>query len=141
NERPLIGVASGNGEKSFFGEYNILRQFLEGQYEFKSVYFNNNENSEAKDEDLSQFKLLVIPGPMNDYNDDAKQQIKSYVEAGGKLLYMADGTFVDQQNLSAQNNPPIHTDFLSGMFGVSVNQNIVYDYGKYLNTTIPTENG
>lgn len=141
NERPLIGVATGNGEKSFFEDYSLLRQYLENQYEFKSVYFNGIGVTDKKDENLSQYKLLVIPAPVTDYNQNAKDQIKAYVEAGGKLIYLVDGTIVNQQGLTATKSDPVATEFIRNMFGVTVNNDIVYDYERHLTTVVPTGSG
>lgn len=67
--------------------------------------------------DLVPSDILVINSPQRDLSEDEREQLKSFLESGGKLLYMRNGMDPELPNFES----------LLALFGVTVNNDLVIE--------------
>ncbi len=141
--KPKIGLVSGHGEKSFYGDYRVINDELKKQFETVDVMAKGEEkkNEEGKSSGKSDdsdkavkkisipddVKTLIIANPSQDYSDEERNTISQFISKGGNVLFLLDGVSVLPQVLSASENQNNLFDFVKSQTGVEVEKNLVYD--------------
>ncbi len=150
DEKPVIGIAQGNGEHSIYSDYTGFKQMLETTYTVESVALgtkpneaDDQENSNKKDKneeekepdyDLSKYSVLIITAPKGQYSDKAKENIKNYIDQGGSVVYLPETTEINQQLLTATSDE--EKGKLLESYGIKVNPDMVYDLDSHENVTV-----
>ncbi len=97
----------------------------------KSFTNEINELFNVQQVDLSkdipkEITTLVIDGPNAKFNDTEIKKIKDFYSNGGNVFLLTNPVTVDSQSFTASNNDNSLRDLFAD-YGVTVNQNLVYD--------------
>lgn len=124
-ESPKVAITAGHGEKSLFGDLQLLDQLLGRQYELTTVNLTEAEEGELA-ESLAGYDAVLVAGPTGPFEDIVLSELSSYASAGGSLFIMAEGVEVNPQQLSVA--PSQHNiNQVTNAFGVGVRDNLVFD--------------
>lgn len=120
-DKKTVVFLTGHGEKSQF----TVSTFTEGlgkQFEVEDLATGEGEEFSVG-EDVN---VVIVAGPVQELDEQTRQELIRFVEGGGGLLALVDGMTVSPQVGSAT---PVQTNVneLLKAFGVTVEQNLVYD--------------
>lgn len=123
DDKKTIGFLVGHGEKDANTDYGIWTQELEKQYEVSPISLGDDENETQLN---SGVDALVIAGPTEEIPSKQRQEIAEYFDNGGSVMFLLDGTTINESVLSATANDNSLVDFIPN-FGVNLGQDIVFD--------------
>lgn len=144
DNKPKIGFLSGNGEKSLYGDYNLINSELKKQFDVVDITAKSDETEKAKNKKSDTkddgpaslpkkitipdgVKTLVIAEPAENYSDDEKNTISDFISKGGNIFFMLGGVSVSPQMLSASSSQNNLFDYIKDKTGVEIEKNLVYD--------------
>lgn len=149
-EKPAIAFAIAGGEKSIYSDYSVLNQLLENDYEITTVNLSIDQDSLFQEEDekeslpeipdLSKYKVLVIADPTNNYSEPYKNAIDNYIQSGGQVIYLSSPLDMDMQTMTAS-IPSSKRGNLFENYGITINQDFVYDTQSNLPVVVNTTQG
>ncbi|MFA5995249.1 MAG: GldG family protein [Patescibacteria group bacterium] len=108
-----------------------LQQALQKQYAVNPITLDKLDNS---------VKTLIIAGPTKAFTDVERYNIDQFVMSGGSVIFLLDGMTVNQQMLQASANK-LDLETLLSAYGITVNNNIIGDFGSPENLTFGTASG
>ena len=118
-----VCVVSGSGEHQIDDSerngYSRLKELLA-----KDTYDTKTINLLQKAEVPSDCTVLLVGGPTSDYADPEVNAIKTYVENGGRAMFLLDPPLKIGKRDIAEN--PALTNVLAG-WGVTVNKDLILD--------------
>jgi ABC-type uncharacterized transport system involved in gliding motility auxiliary subunit len=118
-----VCVVSGSGEHQIEDSerngYSRLKELLA-----KDTYDTKTINLLQKAEVPSDCTVLLVGGPTSDYADPEVNAIKTYVENGGRAMFLLDPPLKIGKRDIAEN--PALTNVLAG-WGVTVNKDLILD--------------
>ncbi len=121
SEQPVLGVLTGNGERTLEQDLEGLKRALDAQYEVRSVDLSGGNVAVPDD-----VKTLVIAGTKNAPEREA-YQIDQFIMRGGKAVFLLDPiTMNEQMGLMAMPARSGFDDLLSH-YGVTVKQALALD--------------
>ena len=134
-EEKVVGFLQGHGEHELVSAYNRnpffdrqksgrqdynFREILEKNYTIKTITL---EEEEAKIEEVD---TLIIAGPQEAFSEGENDAIKSFVKAGGNVLFFIDRLSINPGMLPATKMPEAFEDLLDH-WGISVFPALVKD--------------
>ncbi len=122
---PKVAITAGHGEKSLFGDLQLLDQLLARQYEVTTVNLTETEEGELA-ESLIGYDAVIVAGPTGPFEETVLTELGNYASAGGSLLVMAEGAEVNPQLLSVAPSQQ-NVNQITNLFGVGVRDNLVFD--------------
>ena len=132
-QKKKIGFLAGHGEKDLASDYPTLSQELQKQFETETGTIDSAGSAEGAGESSILVKpvpegtaVLVVAGPTQAINEQARSAIKTYLDNGGTGLFLIDGVTINPQYLSVLPNQNSLADFLQS-YGVKVQPDLVYD--------------
>lgn len=142
DDKPKIGFVSGHGEKSPYGNYQLLNDELKKQFEIVDINAKSDEAQDdkksSKKEDSSinlpkkfsipdNVKTLIIAGPSENYSDDEKKILSQFITKGGNVMFLLEGVSVSPQMLTASVSQNNLLEYIKNQTGVEIEKNLVYD--------------
>ncbi|HJO83796.1 MAG TPA: Gldg family protein [SAR202 cluster bacterium] len=120
-QKKTVAFLTGHGELSPTAGYNSFAGNLSDTYEIVEI-------TEVEDApvDLAGIDVLVIAGPSTNVPEATVDQIRTYIDAGGKAMILIDSALIDQGQLLAQPNRNSFASF-ANEYGVIVENDIVFD--------------
>lgn len=111
------------------GESTLDNDQASGVSQLKTVLQHDNYDTQAltlldKSAVPSDCKVILVPGPKNDYTANEIDALRSYVQGGGSVLFALDPP-LDLQHEHIAANKPL-TDLLAS-WGVTLQNNIVLE--------------
>ncbi len=139
DEIKKIYFTTGHGEKDYDSSeregYSRAKGVIEDEnYQIDKILLASS-NTDSIPHDCS---VLVIAGPKTDLFATEKQMIKSYIDQGGKVLFMLDpesppsyGQLVGEYGIQVDNNTVIDASGLGQLFGAGPAIPIANDYADH----------
>jgi ABC-2 type transport system permease protein len=141
-----IGFVSGHGEKNVKSDYHGLEKELLKQFEVVSVA-SSADDTTVKEKSISgktksaqnlvepvkkmtipeDVKVLVIAGPTQDFSDDEKKAVTGFMDNGGSVFFLIDGTTISPTDMNVKTNEKNLADFIKEKTGVEVKNDLAYD--------------
>lgn len=137
DKKKLICFMSGHGEKNILSGdsdkngYSLIKKFLESKgYEVKTIDFFSEQ---VIPEDCS---VLVIAGPVNDFEEKEIETLESFVQRGGSLTLLIDPDYSGRLISFAKKRGVVFADNIvanppSGIFGNDPLVTIIKNYGRH----------
>lgn len=119
-----IAFVSNNVSQSRFGTYSIFGQDLSELYDITELNLTE-ENHEIPE----NVKVIIIPGPQQDFADEAIDKLKDYYENGGSIILLTDTIQISSETGEPQLNEHSLKDFFAD-YGVTIDENFVYDLSQ-----------
>ena len=120
-QRQTVAFLTGHGELSASNGYGSFAALLTDGYQVTEI-----EATEDLALDLSTVDVLIIAGPDRHIPDQAVDEVRRYLDAGGKAMVMINSVLIDQGSLVAQSNTNSFARFV-GEYGVIVEDDLVFD--------------
>lgn len=120
-DKKKIVFVSGHGEKSLDRELKGLDTELSKQFTVESLAL-----SDTSPEFTKEVATLVIAGPSEPINPVQREKIQTYLDQGGKAIFLIDTNFINPQTMAGSKNENSFADFLEN-YGVKINTDFVYD--------------
>lgn len=138
NQRPVMYL-DGHGERNLLGVKNFDIGEFGKQLEAKGFKFANPDLTIAQ-QVPSNGAMLVIASPQVDVSEVEAKKIKTYIEAGGNLLWLLDddnlrGLKDVADYLGLQVSPGITLDMASAQYGADARVSFASLYGEHPITT------
>ncbi len=133
SEKKVLGFLTGHDELSPVEGMGSFVASVNQQYQLIPV--SAEEDSPLNLEDVD---VLVIASPKQKISPDHRDQIKSYLDAGGKAFFNLEPVLVDMQQLAGLSNRHSFADFVEYYFGVIIDENMVYDRRSHENLSFST---
>jgi ABC-type uncharacterized transport system involved in gliding motility auxiliary subunit len=139
DEIKKIYFTTGHGEKDYDRSdqdgYSRARGVIEDEnYQIDKILLASSENDSIPDD----CSVLVIAGPKTDLFDTEKQQIKAYLDKGGKVLFMLDpesppsfSRLLTEYGIDVADNTVIDASGLGQLFGAGPAIPIANDYADH----------
>jgi ABC-2 type transport system permease protein len=123
-EKKKIGFLEGHGESSIAdqNQLNFFARVLNQQYQVSQIISEENDVF-----DLTDIDILVIASPKKLISSKEKQEIQRFLRDGGSALIALEPVVIDRTQLTGLPNRDDFGDFVREQFGISVEQDIVYD--------------
>lgn len=122
DEMGVVAFLTSHGTANLNSDITAAQSVLAELYSIKEVQF-----TEESYDIPSDVNTLVIVGPTEQFSDEQKQALNSFMVRGGSLLVLLDGVNVNiEQGLMATKNTTGLDDLLS-KYGVKVNQDLIGD--------------
>lgn len=124
-EEKNIAFVEGHGELS--------RSYVYDAEELLSKYYSVNRGQIGNEVGvLDNFSAVIIAGPIEKYSEDEKYVLDQYIMGGGKVLWLVDGAYYSQDDLSnkgqsASVKNETNLDDLLFTYGVRINADFVQD--------------
>lgn len=124
-EADAIAFIEGHGE--------ISRPYVYDAEELLSKYFFVNRGQIGNNiSDLDAFKAIIIAGPVQRFTEKDKFIIDQYIMSGGKVLWLVDGVYFSDEELSkngqsASMKNDANLDDLLFTYGVRINPVLLQD--------------
>ena len=135
-EKKTIGFLDGHGESSIADQskLNYFARILNQQYQVVQVV-----SEKTAVFDLNELDILIIASPKTLITEKERTEILRFLNEGGSALMALEPVIIDKTQLSGLANRNDFSDFAREEFGVSVEQDIVYDVRSF--ETIIGESG
>ena len=117
-----VGFLSGHGETDPTREFDTFARLLSQQYDITRI--DPDENQEI---DLNEIDVLIVSSPKSRLPENHRSSIKEYIELGGKSLFLIEPVLVDYNQFTGIPNRENSSDFVFSEFGISVEEDIVFD--------------
>ena len=128
-QQKTVAFLTGHGELSGSEGYVSFASLLADAYQVTEI-----EATEEAALDLSNVDVLIIAGPKRQIPDQVVDEVRRYIDDGGKAMVMIDSAQIDQTTLTAQPNPNSFAHFVEE-YGVIVEDDLVFDLES--NETLP----
>jgi len=125
-----VGFLAGHEEKSHFDDYATFSRSLSEQYDLSTVSID----SKTGEMDVTP-DILIIAGPKAEIPEPDKEAIRSYMNNGGKVLFLIDSVDINLQTLQVAVNENSMADLVEE-FGVRVNQDVAGDLRSHENISL-----
>jgi ABC-2 type transport system permease protein len=115
------------------GHNEIQRAYVYDAEELLSKYYFVNRGEIGNNMNiLNDFDVVIIAGPLSEYNEIEKYILDQYIMSGGKILWLVDGTFYSHQDLaqsghSASMKNNTNLDDMLFSYGVRINPDLIQD--------------
>lgn len=120
-KKQTVGFLTGHGEMTASTGYTSFARLLSDAYKVTEI-----EAPENGAPDLSNVDVLIVGGPKTHIPEQVVNALRSYIDTGGKVMFMIDSVLVDQSNLVAQSNTNSFAHFVED-YGVIVEDDLVFD--------------
>lgn len=128
-ERKTVGFLGGHGEKSQYKDLTAFAKELSKQYETKEVTAQGKKGL-----DLKNIDTLIVAGPAQSVDPAQRRSIYSFIEAGGKGLFLIDAVTVNPEFMMGQPNQNSFAEFLL-RYDVAIKPDMVYDLQSHENVS------
>jgi ABC-2 type transport system permease protein len=128
-QKKTVGFLTGHGELTASQGYSSFAGLLSAAYEVIEI-----DATEDAPPDLSNVDVLIIAGPDQPIPDQVVDELRAYIDAGGKAMVMINSAQIDQANMAAQPNANSFAHFVEE-YGVRVEDDLVFDLNS--NETLP----
>jgi gliding-associated putative ABC transporter substrate-binding component GldG len=127
-----IGLAMGQGELSVDEGFGIV-EALADDYEVYKVPLEQAKTPA----DLDPFKILIVSGPKESYNEKEVYLLDQYLMNGGNLIFLIDALAYDMAQAGGEGT--VAMPFENGLdqllfrYGIRVNKDLIQDmnFGRY----------
>jgi ABC-2 type transport system permease protein len=116
-----IGFLTGHGEKSIYGEYAKIAEYLGTQFNVETVGLN-----EGIPIDPNKIKVLVIAAPTSNFTERDKFEIDQYIMLGGRVVFLADQYQLEYQSSTMTKVENNINDLLKN-YGIEVSNSLILD--------------
>jgi len=116
-----IGFLTGHGEKSIYGEYAKIAEYLGTQFNVETVELN-----EGIPIDPNKIKVLVIAAPTSNFTERDKFEIDQYIMLGGRVVFLADQYQLEYQSSTMTKVENNINDLLKN-YGIEVSNSLILD--------------
>ena len=120
-QKKTVAFLAGHGEMTPSAGYSSFAGLLGDAYNVIEI-----EAIEDVAPDLSNVDVLIIAGPNQRIPNQVVDEVRRYINAGGKAMVLIDSVQIDQTNMIAQPNANSFANFVEE-FGVIVEDDLVYD--------------
>ncbi len=127
-EQQIISFVYGHGEKRRDAELQTLRNELERYHQVEEITNPDEGFIEPGDSDV-----VIFAGPTDHIDSGNFFKIDQFLADGGKALFLLDPIVLD--GLTADENNDSVARHLDSMYGVKLQQNVIFDIRSY--ETIP----
>lgn len=122
-----IYFTAGHGEADLYEEYSVLRGFLTGEGYSVSTWNPGRDGPVPEDADL-----VVIGGPSRDLQRQETEDLKRFIDAGGRIMMLAD-------TYPGQNYQFVNLTELAAHVGVNLRPDLVIEPMRayYMDPLVP----
>ena len=128
-ERKTVGFLSGHGEMTLDTQLETIANALQVNYRVAQV-----ETEEGRELDLSGLDVLVVPRPASPMPPQHLEEIRDYIDAGGRAAFLLDPIVVFPDNQSGAllgiENTASMASFVR-RYGVFVDSDLLLDFRSY----------
>ncbi len=125
DKKPKVGYVSDYGGKSL-EELSSFAEQLRADYLIENINLTASQEGESVNQIDESIDVLVLAGPTQAFSQPAIEEVRSFVNRGGKILWLMPGVAVDKASLSGKASETGLESLLSEQ-GIELQKDIVAD--------------